>query len=544
MTKKMMALSLLVVCFLAFTAVNAEQTVGLFVHDSTAAWEGYTLFMPLSNTTSYLIDNNGREVHRWESTYFAQGVYLLENGHLLSSSKVPDPGNPVYGATGGATGMATEWDWDGTLLWEFTYSDSFKMAHHDIEALPNGNVLMIAWEYKSYDEAIAAGRDSSLLPQNAVWPDHVIEYDPDSLGGTIVWEWHVWDHLVQDYDPTKANYGVVADHPELVDLNFDPRPPLGRGKADWNHLNSVDYNAEFDQILLSSNVFSELWVIDHSTTTAEAAGHTGGNSGKGGDILYRWGNPQAYDRGTSTDQKFFKLHDPNWIKPGLPGEGNILIFNNGNRRSGNQSWSSIDEIVPPVDSVGNYYLEPDSSYGPDNPIWTYEDPSEFHSQNISGCQRLPNGNTLICEGAWGTLFEVTPDTDIVWLYINPVLASGPMVQGDIIPAGFVGTQNAVFKISRYAQGYPGFIGHTLTPGDPIEVYMVNDLVIEIDSTNTEVTLTWNATHIPFYPHNYHVYSSAEPDTNFTLVHTTTDTTWSSTVSVDDKYYWVTFELAP
>jgi hypothetical protein len=93
------------------------------------------------------------------------------------------------------------------------------------------------------------------------------------------------------------NYGVVVDHPELVDLNFSSGGPPGG--ADWNHINSIDYNETLDQILLSVHNFSEIWVIDHSTTAAEAAGHSGG------DLLYRWGNPQTYDAGTAAESVMF-----------------------------------------------------------------------------------------------------------------------------------------------------------------------------------------------------------------------------------------------
>ena len=102
----------------------------------------------------------------------------------------------------------------------------------------------------------------------------------------------------------------------------------GGVSADWNHVNSVQYNAELDQIILSSHNQNEIWIIDHSTTVEEASGHTGGVYGKGGDFLYRWGNPSIYGRGTSNDTKLGGQHDAHWIANGLPGAGNILIFNN------------------------------------------------------------------------------------------------------------------------------------------------------------------------------------------------------------------------
>jgi len=253
-------------------------------------------------------------------------------------------------------------------------------------------------------------------------------------GGNIVWEWHVFDHLIQDYDPTKDNYGIVEDHPELIDINF------GNVRSDWNHCNSIDYNKEFDQILLSVRDFNEIWIIDHSTTTEEARGHTGGNSGKGGDILYRWGNPQAYKGGNASDQKYFQQHGASWIEEGCPGEGNILVFNNC--VGGESLYSSVDEIVTPVDNSGNYEYVPGEAYEPNEPIWSYtaENPTDLYSMLLSNAQRLPNGNTLICSAQQGLLLEVTQEKNIVWEYKNTLPVS---------------TMNTVARVHRYPLDYPG-----------------------------------------------------------------------------------------
>ena len=436
-----------------------ERTMGLMLNDS-AAFVGYTLFAPLSYDVTYLINNEGLLVHSWESAFTpGNSAYLLENGNLLRTA---DVGNSRFRA-GGTGGRVEEFDWDGNPVWEFDYSSAMFCQHHDIEQLLGGNILMVAWEYKSRPEAIAAGRDPARIREDALWPDHVIEVDPAT--DSIVWEWHLWDHLVQDFDPTKANYGVVADHPELVDINFITGNP--GGNADWIHTNSVDYNEEFDQVILSTHELSEIWVIDHSTTTEEARGHTGGRYGKGGDLLYRWGNPQAYRRGTPADRQLFKQHDAQWIPDSLSGAGNILIFNNGPDRPGG-NYTTIDEIVPPVDDSGRYTIGPDSTYGPEAPTWSYQapNPPDFYASHISGCQRMPNGNTLICDGPHGVFFEVAPDTEVVWRYINPVTDSGPMEQGESIPDG----RNRVFRAYRYAPEYAGFAGRILTPGDPVERY--------------------------------------------------------------------------
>jgi hypothetical protein len=461
MLKRKLAVSLIIfaVFICAVPGAAQEQTMGLFINEDDA-FVGYTLFSPMSYHVSYLIDNDGLLINLWDSPYRpAMTAYMLENGHLLRTGK--HAANPEFGISGGAGGYLQEMAWDGTVLWEYFYSDDLYLPHHDIEPLPNGNVLMIVWEYKTAAEAIAAGRNPGMISQGKLWVDHLIEVEPDSLsGGNIVWEWHFWDHLIQDYDSTKSNYGVVEDHPELLNFNFAYHP-----RADWNHLNSVDYNPDLDQVLISAHHQNEIYIIDHSTTTQEAAGHSGGIYGRGGDFLYRWGNPRVYRAGNESDRHLFKQHDARWIEPGLPGAGNILIFNNGTSRPGVE-YSSVEEIEPPIDSAGNYYLAPDSAYGPEQPVWSYtsENPGDFYSQNLSGAHRLPNGNTLITQGPQGTFFEITPLDSIVWLYINPVNSNGPMTQGD--PP----TANTVFWATRYAPDYPGFDGQNMTPGDPIELY--------------------------------------------------------------------------
>ncbi|MEW8219979.1 MAG: DUF1566 domain-containing protein [Candidatus Thiodiazotropha taylori] len=396
--------------------------------------QGYTLYARLDSTTTYLMDNDGNAVHSWASDYRpGNAIYLLKDGSLLHTGNLA---NSSFNA-GGAGGIVQTIDWNGNVTWEYTYSSTTHLQHHDVEMLPNGNLLMIAWQYKSEAQALQAGRDPALLSEGALWPDSIIEVEPSgSDGGTIVWQWHIWDHLIQDYDASKSNYGVVADHPELIDLNF-----AINSSADWTHINAVDYNAELDQILLTVHNFSEIWVIDHSTTTAEAAGHSGGNSGKGGDLLYRWGNPQAYDAGTADEQMLFVPHDGEWIEAGYPGAGNIIIFNNGGGRpEGN--YSSIDEITPPLEADNSYTLASGAAYGPSGLTWGYtaENPTDFYARNISGQQRLSNGNTLICDGPSAHFFEVTEAGETVWEYTDT---------------------GSVFRVERYLASYSGFDGTAL-----------------------------------------------------------------------------------
>jgi hypothetical protein len=435
------------------TSPNTGQTVGLYLN-TPRAFNGYTLLAPKHNTITYLIDNQGRIVNQWKSSYEpGQSAYLLPNGHLLRAGMVRVPG----GTGGGEGGRIEEFDWDGRLVWAFDHATREYQLHHDIKPMPNGHVLALMVERKSREEAAAAGFDPNQLQEDYLVPDAVVEIEPTPpRGGRIVWEWHVWDHLVRGADP--------AAHPELV----DPRGTGRNIRPFWNHMNSLDYNPALDQIVLSVRGNNEIWIIDHSTTKAEAAGHTGGRSGKGGDLLYRWGNPAAYRRGTASERQLIQQHDALWIPDGFPGAGHITIFNNGYERG----WSSIEEIVPPVDASGRYSLALGKAYGPERPTWRYEaaNRTDFFSSEISGAHRLPNGNTLVCAGVVGNLIEVTPAGETVWQYVNPVVRGGILAQGEVPGKDVRGHLfNAVFKVHRYAPDYPGLRGRDLSPKGVIEL---------------------------------------------------------------------------
>ncbi len=446
--------------WITFTAFS-QQTVGLFLNDSLS-YNGYTLIAP-EYTTTYLIDNCGYVVNTWEADQRpGKSTYLLENGNLLRTGNIPGPFN-----SGGKGGRIEIYSWEGELLWQYDYASSQFHQHHDVAVLPSGNILLIAWDLHSYIDAVENGRDPALTNIDGVWSERIVELEPvGSDDANIVWQWDLWDHLVQDFDSTKINFGVIADHPELVDINFNGASGGPNGN-DWVHANAINYNPELDQIILSSRNFNEFWIIDHSTSTQEATSHIGGNSNRGGDVLYRWGNPITYQNGDIDDRKLYGQHDVQWIPTGNPDEGKIMIFNNGlGRPTGN--YSSIDIIDPPMDSAGNYILTSGSPYGPEDLFWTFQDTplNNFYSSNISGVQRLPNGNTLICEGRKGLLFEIDQDQNRVWEYQNPVrTTTGPVAQETDITT----TPVTLFRAYRYGEDYPAFIGKELPPGDPIEL---------------------------------------------------------------------------
>jgi len=447
----------------------AQLTVGVVQYDSMQAQAGYNLFYPLLQNNVYLIDNCGRIVNEWSDEGFIPGssVELLENGTLLKTSSAFLTSNSTLSFLPGAGDKIHLKDWDNTVLWEYTIADDSERMHHDIKSLPNGNYLILAWEKKTAEEAFEAGRDTTVMNRDdELYPDFVVEIKPLGVdSGEVVWRWNAWDHIIQDFDESKANYGVVAEHPELIDMNYPP----GDDSKDWLHVNAIDYNETLDHIIISSPGFNEVWIIDHSTTTEEAAGHTGGNSGKGGDLIYRWGNPAAYGKGDTTHQQLFFQHDPHWVEQGLDESdidyGKILVFNN----LAGEDFSTVNIFAPVWDEeTQQYQLNEDGSFAPKTFDYTYkaENPSDLYSFNVSGAQKLPNGNMLICSGIQSTVFEVNAQNEVVWQYVNPVRAGsgGVETQGTTNPNG-----SLLFRFNRYAPDFAGFENKDLAPGEFVEL---------------------------------------------------------------------------
>jgi len=368
---------------------------------------GLRLFCPLQGNASLIVDGNGTIVKSLPGTGSIV-AHMTANGDVIRGMTVPNNGFP------GTTGRLQRISINGDVKWDMVVSNTRRIMHHDICELPNGNMLVMAVDRMTSQEAIAEGRDATTLLSPGWLPAGILEIQQTGPAtGEVVWEWHVMDHIIQDLDPAKPNYGVVSDHPELVDINY---PPVVLSIAgDWNHANGIDYDPVNDWIIFSSRDQDECWLIDHSTTTAEAAGHTGGARGRGGDLLWRWGNPECYGRGGPADRQLFRQHDPRFIPPGYPGAGNITIFNN----QATPTQSTVIEITLPVDGNGDPFLDPATNvYGPAAPVWTYQRPG-FYSSFVSGAQRLRNGNTLICSGAESMLFEVNPNNETVWSYTDP-----------------------------------------------------------------------------------------------------------------------------
>ena len=447
---------------------------------------GYLMYSVPNSGATYLVNREGKVVHEWKGTYPAFNPYILDDGSILVGEN--DPDYPVFGF-GGPYGRIQKISWDGKILWDFEYADRKQILHHDFAIKPNGNLLIIAYEAASYDTAIALGRSPHRIPHSGPWFEKILEIEPvGEYDFKTVWEWRVEDHFMQDLNDSFPNYGDPAEYPHLINFNMGDSIPApisqdsldklkaaGRGgrnltrfnpRSDIYHFNAINYNPELEQIAISSPELCEILVIDQSTTTEEAAGHEGGRSGKGGDILYRWGNPENYGKGDSTNQRLFYQHDVRWVKRADSGY-NLTMYNNGIPNGPDSlEYSSIYEIELPLNENGTYDLDEDGKFGPEDPSWTYvaKDTVSFWGSFISGAHRMDNGNTFITEGPKARFFEVTPEGDIVWEYLNPYRGEARKPNGDPFDGGPM--IYSAFRSTFIPASHPALEGKELKPLDP------------------------------------------------------------------------------
>lgn len=440
---------------LAYEAITGPT--GVLKYEKGKAFEGYTLISPMvGSKTTYLLDMEGNIVHKWDCQT-PPGLYaeLLPNGNLLRTGKVNQHNQLValgkaekdakkkkqYVGIGGASGMVQEIAWDGTVVWEYRMAEPYKvMQHHTAHRMPNGNTLVLGWEYMTRDEAIKAGRDPKLLPPAdkpmhysgvphfGFWNDVVYEVNKK---GKVVWKWRVVDHL--------------GKGPDKLDFNYTLPKPVGEmyWTYDWSHFNTVSYIPETDTIVLNSRNFAEFYFVNHKT----------------GKIEYRWGNPTTHDPKAKKpswyddgDQKVWGSHCATPLK-----NGNVLVFDNGSERPEGQRSRAV-EVDPKTSKV----------------VWEYhsKQSNSFFSFRQGGVQRLPNGNTLICSTHGGHVFEVTPKKEVVWEFVSPIAFGEPKcILGDAETFPRKRHINAMFNMLhrayRYGPDYPGLKGKDLSVKGPL-----------------------------------------------------------------------------
>ena len=365
---------------------------------------------------THLIDNEHNILNSWlHNTSPASIAYLSPDSILFVPCKInnqDEQGGPMGG-------RFIKMDWSGDIIWDYIIPDSICIPHHDIAVLPNGNILAICSETKTQEEAVESGIQDI---NGTMTLDMIIEIQPLETNDAIfVWEWHFWDHLVQDINSNLQNYGQISENHQLLNINSSTNAggnnDQDAGIRDWNHCNSISFNSLLNQIVISSRHMNEFYIIDHSTTIQEASGHTGGIYGIGGDILYRWGNPQNYNRGGNADQILNSQHGVNWIPEGYPGEGNFILFNNNHSNNN----SAVLEISPPINSDGSYIIDEVGPFGPESYLWMHQ--SNFYSGSQSGAFRLPNGNTIITVTNQQLIFEVNQSSNTEWTYSGNLITA-------------------------------------------------------------------------------------------------------------------------
>lgn len=357
--------------------------------------EGYVLVNDPGNNRAYILDKTTLDpVFEWELPYrLGNDAKLMEDGVLMASLRAPDP-EFSFGGFGGRIHFITP---DGSSSWEIDLSNDQFISHHDVIRLPNGHVMTMLWERVLPDEAVALGYRGA---QDTIFTESIVEIDPNT--DQVVWKWDSRDHLIQEDDPEGNNYGDVSENPQLIDMAYrDTVVTTIPDNGDFMHANALAYDAVNDVVLMSVNYYSEIWFIDHSTAAAEVSSSQGGRYGRGGDLIYRMGNPSAY-KNVQGQRLFYNNHNPRFVE----GTDHLLVFMNGNNTMG-------PSVVYELDLPDQYVLLADSDNEP-LVVWQYTDP-EMYSDRVSGAERLPNGNTLIAIGALG-YWEVNADGEILWRY--------------------------------------------------------------------------------------------------------------------------------
>lgn len=424
------------------TGLLASSALAYEVHDGPTGvmknvagktFDGYTLFAPtVKSTVTYLINMQGDIVHTWNSKY-PPGLYatLLPNGNLLRGASI-NAEQPVK--IGGAGGMVEEIDWNGNVVWSYRMLSPDEVQHHCFDRMPNGNTLILGWERKTPEQVVAKGRalgtwkDVNIKGQMVkdFWIDFVREVDKN---GKTVWEWHAWDHIGTGPDQLDINYRL----PAAVGAGYD--------SFDWSHFNTVEYLPKTNQILLNSRNLSEIYIVDK----------------KSGKITKRWGNPSAYGQGAKPSwyddgsQQIFGSHNATMLP-----NGNVQIFDNGSERAeGNRS-----QVV-----------EVDLKSG--KIVWRYEAkmPNSFFSYRQGAAQRLPNNNVLVTSTHNGHLFEVTPQGEVVWEFVNPISFGKPVPTLSDAEAGkgmdHYSYGNMIHRSYRYGKDYAGLKGRDLSVKGPL-----------------------------------------------------------------------------
>jgi len=402
----------------AAAAVHAAPSVyptGTTIYDPARTWNGYTVLSPLATQAVIVIDMNGNVVKRWDGYNDSAGgpARILPQGTVVAAAGAR-PGHQE-------SLELVQRDFAGKMLWQFNHSQQVETPdgkllwsarqHHDWQrsdfpagyyspattpALSGANTLILT--HTSHENAAVA---PGMLED-----DRLIEVSWD---GKILWEWLASEHIDE--------LGFSAEARAAIRAGAGANP--ARTGFDWFHTNSATYvgpNHWFDEgdkrfapdnVIISSRQASLLAIV-----------------ARDGKIVWRIGPDFGGSEALRKIRQIIGQHHAHLIPPGLPGAGNLLVFDNG----GASGYGAPTPVSPGGQGI---FARANSRVLEINPVtlelvWSYVSPAQFYSSNISSAQRLPNGNTLVTEGAPGRMFEVTRDGAIVWEYMSPFFGTtGP-----------------------------------------------------------------------------------------------------------------------
>ena len=417
----------------ALATRSTAQTVyptGTTIYDPDKSWNGFTVLSPLGTPAVLVIDMNGNVVKRWEDVNNSAGgpARVLPGGIVMSASGARPPHQESL--------ALIRRDFDGKDLWQFSRSEQIATReggmvwsarqHHDwqLDSFPAGYYSPENTPNVNSGNTLILTHTDRMQPKVAdvmLGDDRLIEV---SSKGEIVWDWVASDHIDELGFAPDARSAIKAAR------SFNK----ARGSYDWLHVNSATYvgpNQWFDKgdmrfapnnVIISSREASLLAIV-----------------GRDGKIVWRLGPDFSASKELRAIRQIIGQHHAHLIPKGLPGAGNLLVFDNG----GSSGYGFANPIAP--DGVGAF-ARATSRVLEINPVtlelvWSYTNP-RFFSTNISSAQRLLNGNTLITAGAGGRLFEVTKEGTIVWEYMFPMFAgAGP------------NPSNAVYRAYRIPYGW-------------------------------------------------------------------------------------------
>ncbi len=393
---------------------------GTTVYEPEKCWNGYTIFQP-RDRGAVLIDMNGNIVNLWRGLTGLPGPYkILPGGYVMGNTKSRSRKYSFQDKVD-----LVQVDWEGNIVWEFNRYELVRdphqkktwmlRQHHDYQR--EGNP--VGYYVPGMNPLVDKGNTLIICHKNLKNPDisdklllddTIIEVNWD---GEIIWEWICSEHF-EEMGFSEEAKNVLARNPNMQ--------TSGGGMGDWMHLNSIsllgqnkwfdsgDERFHPDNIIWSGRETNILAILDKKT----------------GNIVWQVGPDYTITRALRELGQIIGPHHVHLIPRGLPGEGNILVFDNGGNagygapnpgsptgnRNALRDYSRVIEFDPvTLEVIWQHPRKPSTPGIPSG--------NRFYSSFMSSAQRLLNGNTLVTEGSGGRLFEVTVEHKIVWEYISP-----------------------------------------------------------------------------------------------------------------------------